>query len=80
MAHPGLALLIGQLKKGRRGSPDDEDSDMEDPKSEPKSEHAAMSSFIEAVHGGDEQEASEALKDYLTICFPSLEEPDDGKY
>lgn len=72
---PGLAIMIQKMKKGK---PDKEPEPEEDDEGEePKSEHAAMSAFIDAVHAGDDEAASNALHDYLQICYPQLEEDED---
>jgi hypothetical protein len=80
---PGLALIIAEHRKGK-SMPDAMDKDEKEPKDgdEEKMEHSALSQFAEALTQGDMDQASDALKGFLSICYPQLqsdEEDDEDK-
>ena len=73
----GFALLLG-APKGSDGPEVDHKSDLGlDGKG---AEDSAIKDFIGAVKAGDSQGASNALKDFLEICYPKLsdDEPNEG--
>lgn len=70
---PNFALLIGKPKMPSSGEADESD-DMGDAES---AEDSALSDIISAVHAKDTVMLKDALKDFLSLCYPQLEHDEE---